>query len=205
MTKDNENEFLDSEELDNEDYQPEEGEKQPWNRNFSQDENFKKRQYSRAARNQPVKEATTLSKVLLFIMIITVIAPFVLYIVVDSRRDNDQVANRTAENITISRQSDETTQAAETTKSDQTTQSESETSRETIETTAAPQTTQATTVAPTPEPEPTPPATTYYTVQAGDSWYGIARNHGIDVYELAAFNNASIDSVINPGDTIAIP
>lgn len=205
MSKDNEKDLYQSEEIEDQDYQTEESNKQPWNRNYSQDENLKKRQFSRAARNQPAKEATTLSKVLLGVMILTVIAPFLLFFVVNSMRDNDDISNRTTQNITYQRNDNETTHSSTTSTTTSRESSESVTSRESvesIETTQAPQTTIQETVPPEPEPQP---ATQYYTVQGGDSWFAIARNYGIDVYELAAFNGMSIDTPLFPGDTVAIP
>src|SRR5699024_12752708 len=84
---------------------PSKKESKPWNRKFGEDENLKNRQYSRTARNQPAKEATTLSKVLLAIIVITVIAPFLLFIFVNSQLDNDEIPNRSAEKINFSRNS----------------------------------------------------------------------------------------------------
>lgn len=185
----------------------------PWNRKFGENENLKNRQYSRAARNQPAKEATTLSKVLLFIIVITVITPFVLFFWVNSQRNNEEIPTRSAEQITYSRNS-ELSQTSES--SDESVSSESveessadEISRESVDTTE-----QETVTPPTPtEPvieetpvEETPPATTgSYTVQAGDSWYAIARNHGVDVYTLLNANGATTDTAIFPGMQIVIP
>lgn len=65
---------------------------------------------------------------------------------------------------------------------------------------------ESTPVEPTPPVEtPTEPASTYYVVQQGDSWYGIATSYGIDVYTLAQANGATIDTPIFPGMEILIP
>ncbi|XJS11581.1 LysM peptidoglycan-binding domain-containing protein [Aerococcaceae bacterium WGS1372] len=185
----------------------------PWNRKFGENENLKNRQYSRAARNQPAKEATTLSKVLLFIIIITVITPFVLFFWVNSQRNNEEIPTRSAEQITYSRNS-ELSQSSE--RSDESESSESieessseEISRESVESVEQEPVTPPTPTEPVYE-EPTvveePPATTgSYTVQAGDSWYAIARNHGIDVNTLLNANGASTETAIFPGMQIVIP
>ena len=185
----------------------------PWNRKFGENENLKSRQYSRAARNQPAKEATTLSKVLLFIIVITVITPFVLFFWVNSQRNNEEIPTRSAEQITYSRNS-ELSQSSES--SDEIVSSESvvessadEISRESVGTTEQETVTPPTPTEPVVEETPiveTPPATTgSYTIQAGDSWYAIARNHGIDVNTLLNANGATTDTAIFPGMQIVIP
>ena len=50
-----------------------------WNNRFGSDENLKQRKYSRTSRNQPVKEASNMSRVLLGILFLTVLTPFLLY------------------------------------------------------------------------------------------------------------------------------
>lgn len=44
-----------------------------------------------------------------------------------------------------------------------------------------------------------------YTVQAGDSFWLIAKKHNVDMYMLAAVNGKTIHSVIHPGDVLMIP
>lgn len=63
---------------------------------------------------------------------------------------------------------------------------------------------------PAPTPEPTPPPTEApgpieYTVQEGDTWYGIAEAYGVDAENLAAVNGLSLDYLLQPGDVIQIP
>lgn len=195
----------------------------PWNKKFGEDENFKNRQYSRSARNQPAKEATTLSQVLLFAVIITFISPFILYAVVNSQKDNVPLEQKTAEQVRMNmssnleiyskledesknKESKETTEAKEESQangSEANGASEGSTSTRRRETTSEPR---PTTTAPVPETTTAPePSQQYYTVQAGDSWYAIASRYGIDVYELAALNGASIDTAIHPGTQIVLP
>lgn len=219
MSKDLENEQLDSE-MEEQENKEVEGEKTPWNRRFGADENLKNRQYSRTARNQPAKEATTLSKVLLFIIFITVLAPFILFFIVDATRENDEISNRTAQEISISRSieiSESTDEQSSESAESSSVESESSiesVSRESIESVSEP--TQAVTVpeptvpeasvetpvVETPEPEP---SGAVYTVSASDSWWSISQAFGVDVYSLAAANGATIETPIYPGDTIVIP
>lgn len=44
-----------------------------------------------------------------------------------------------------------------------------------------------------------------YTIQSGDSFWKIAHDHNVDMYELANYNNMSINDVIRPGQEIKIP
>lgn len=186
----------------------------PWNRKFGENENLKNRQYSRAARNQPAKEATTLSKVLLFIIIITVITPFVLFFWVNSQRNNEEIPLRSAEQITYSRNS-ELSQSSESSDESSSAESSSESSseeisRESVESIESqpvtpPTPTEPTVVEETPVVEEPVTTAGSYTVQAGDSWYAIARNHGIDVNTLLNANGATTDTAIFPGMSIVIP
>lgn len=47
-------------------------------------------------------------------------------------------------------------------------------------------------------------STSGYTVQAGDSLYAIARKHGISINDLLASSGLSLDTVIHPGQVIAV-
>lgn len=198
---------------------PSKKESKPWNRKFGEDENLKNRQYSRTARNQPAKEATTLSKVLLAIIVITVIAPFLLFIFVNAQLDNDEIPNRSAEQINFSRNSelsqvssaDESESSSDESESEE--ESSSEISREPIESTeesteetseeTAEETTEESAEETTEETPPTTGGT--YTVQAGDSWYAISRNTGVDLNALLSANGATTDTAIFPGDTVVLP
>lgn len=187
--------------------------KAPWNKKFGEDENLKTRQYSRAARNQPVKEATTLSKVLLFLLVITLLSPFLLYWFVSAQKTDNQLPQRTTSQIQIDQSSIASSESEASSESSTETSSESESisSREIDESTEPESSVVESTPPPvesTPPVEETPvpePTVTYYVIQAGDSWYGIATAYGIDVYQLAQANGATIDTPIYPGMEIVIP
>lgn len=63
------------------------------------------------------------------------------------------------------------------------------------------------TATPAPQaPEPTPaPSTSTYTVQPGDTLYGVAARFGTTVAELAALNNLSPDAMLMVGQVLTIP
>lgn len=178
----------------------------PWNNKFGEDENFKNRQFSRSARNQPHKEATTLSKALLFFMMFLLIFPFLLYMYIDSQKDQQPQESKTAQQVVLDKSKSEKTT---TTKEDQETTTTKESNVETreLQTTSreATQGTQApATVAPTEAPVQSQSSTSHV-VSAGESWWSISQAYGVDVYELAAANGSSIDGTLLPGSTIVIP
>lgn len=43
-----------------------------------------------------------------------------------------------------------------------------------------------------------------YTVKAGDSWWNIAKQHAVDVSELAAWNNKSLNDVLHSGQQLLV-
>ena len=49
-----------------------------------------------------------------------------------------------------------------------------------------------------------PAATGTYTVKAGDSLWGIANNHGMNLSEVLSLNGLQMNSVIHPGDTLKL-
>jgi len=62
-------------------------------------------------------------------------------------------------------------------------------------------------VTPTPveTPAPTEAGPIEYTVQDGDTWYGIAEAFGVDAENLAAVNGLTLDDFLQPGDVLVIP
>lgn len=206
MAKDNENNNQNHQD-EQQPSKPESKFKAPWNKKFGEDENLKTRQYSRAARNQPIKEATTLSKVLLFLLVITLLSPFILYWAVDAMRENEPTDQSTTEQISIDSNiasSSETSSESES--SSEESSSESISSRE-IEESSSEEPVPVEPAPPVTVPEPEAPVETggSYTVQAGDSWYGIATAHGTDPYTLAEMNGETIDTPIFPGMELMVP
>lgn len=51
---------------------------------------------------------------------------------------------------------------------------------------------------------PTQPATQYYTVRFGDSFWSIANHYGMNMYTLAANNGLNINSTIYPGQRLRV-
>lgn len=172
---------------------------EPWNSRFGSDETIKNRQYSRTARNQPKKEASGVSKVIVGILVLTVLTPFLLFWLVRSNNQQSTVTPQTASSVMIRRNS-ETTTLSETTTQAQAVSSvdiNNATTEETVTTTM---------IAPTTaEPVTQAPSTRTHTVQQGETWYGIARQYGVDVNALAAANGTSTASTLYPGNTLIIP
>lgn len=189
--------------------------KAPWNNRFGSDENLKQRKYSRTSRNQPVKEASNMSRVLLGILFLTVLTPFLLYWFVKANTPTNNNPPQTATSVMITRKSEATTESKaeeETTTSGTFVQNgNNEGEEETVssvdvnETTAeVAQVTEAPVTEAVTEAETQPSGQTH-TVAAGETWYGIARTYGVDVNALAAANGTTTDSPIHPGDTLVIP
>ncbi|MBG9983724.1 LysM peptidoglycan-binding domain-containing protein [Aerococcaceae bacterium DSM 111022] len=198
--------------------------KKPWHKRFGSDENLRNRQYSRTSRNQPKQEASTLSKVLLGAFVVLLIIPFVVLLIVESQRNNEEIPARTKEQVMISRssissESESSSESSASSEASSASQSqgninvasgdesigsqEIETSSVVQETTPVSEPVVEPT--PTPEPEPAPSTSTTHTVSAGETWYGIARIHGINVYDLLAANGASEGTPIHPGDVVVVP
>lgn len=192
--------------------------KKPWHKRFGSDENLRNRQYSRTSRNQPKQEASTLSKVLLGAFVVLLIIPFVVLLIVESQRNNEEIPARTKEQVMISRssissESESSSESSASSEASSASQSqgninvasgdESIGSQE-IETSSVVQETTPVSE-PVVEPTPTPSTSTTHTVSAGETWYGIARIHGINVYDLLAANGASEGTPIHPGDVVVVP
>ena len=177
----------------------------PWNNKFGEDENLKNRQYSRSARNQPEREATTLSKVLLFMVICVCIVPFILFFWVNASRPQNP-SPRTASQVSISRAESSSASSSSTSES-----SSAVASASSIESKAS-ESGQGMNNQQGERPNQNQQGQqqqnqggTTYVVQAGDSWYRIAANNGVSLDALLAANGATVETTILPGQTIVIP
>lgn len=54
-------------------------------------------------------------------------------------------------------------------------------------------------------PAPTESGPIEYSVQEGDTWYGIAEAYGVSAEDLAAVNGLTLDDFLQPGQIIVIP
>lgn len=104
---------------------PEKKRVMPWNSKFAEQDGAKNRQYSRSVRNQPAREATTMSKVLLFAIVCVLFSPFILYMWMSSQRGNEQITGRTASQVVISKQSENASNASSQSESKASASSES--------------------------------------------------------------------------------
>ena len=193
--------------------------KKPWAKAFSSEENIKNRQYSRTSRNQPAKEATTLSKILLGVFVILLIIPLAIFMIVDAQRDNKDIPGRKAEQVMISRTSsseESSSQVSSSSSSESSSQSSNTVSSRAITVDESDEASSSSIVEPEPAPQPeatpevspepeTPTGGGSYVIQAGDTWYGIARAYGIDVYTLLEMNGATTSTPITPGMSIVVP
>ena len=195
----------------------------PWNNKFGEDENLKNRQYSRTARNQPEREATTLSKVLLFMVICVCIVPFILFFWVNASRPQNP-SPRTASQVSISRAESSSASSSSASESSSAVASASSLESKASESGHGSNNQQGE------QPNQNQQGQqqgqnqqgqqqgqnqqgqqqqnqggTTYVVQAGDSWYRIAANNGVSLDALLAANGASLETTILPGQTIVIP
>ena len=167
---------------------------QPWDRQFCEDTQ-KVRQYSRSARNSKGKASAPLLSVLLFVFIVVVVSPLLFMMWFYWSSSKAEVKPRTADEVMLTKVVETTT--AETT---------------TVETTASTTNANTTTSSSasrqqqnnqreqnTPE-TPTTQNGAYgsYTVQAGETLYRIAVNHGMDVDTLKSINGLTTNN-ISPG------
>ena len=167
---------------------------QPWARQFGEDTQ-KVRQYSRSARNSKGKASAPLLSVLLFVFIVVVVSPLLFMMWFYWSSSKAEVKPRTADEVMLKKVVETTT--AETT---------------TVETTASTTNANTTTSSSasrqqqnnqreqnTPE-TPTTQNGAYgsYTVQAGETLYRIAVNHGMDVDTLKSINGLTTNN-ISPG------
>ena len=172
-------------------------EEQPWDRQFGEDTQ-KARQYSRSARNSKGKAGAPLLSVLLFIFIVVVVSPLLFMMWFYWSSSKAEVKPRTADEVML-------TKVVETTTAETTTAEAKSTETKANETSVT-----STTVAPsdaarqqreqsTSEAQSTQNgAYGTYTVQAGETLYRIAVNHGMDVATLKSINGLSGNN-ISPG------
>ncbi len=172
-------------------------EEQPWDRQFGEDTQ-KARQYSRSARNSNGKAVAPLLSVLLFVFIVVVVSPLLFMMWFYWSSSKAEVKPRTADEVML-------TKVVETTTAETTTAEAKSTETKANETSVA-----STTVAPsdaarqqreqsTSEAQSTQNgAYGTYTVQAGETLYRIAVNHGMDVGTLKSINGLTSNN-ISPG------
>lgn len=172
-------------------------EEQPWDRQFGEDTQ-KARQYSRSARNSNGKAVAPLLSVLLFVFIVVVVSPLLFMMWFYWSSSKAEVKPRTADEVML-------TKVVETTTAETTTSEAKSTETKANETSVT-----STTVAPsdaarqqreqsTSEAQSTQNgAYGTYTVQAGETLYRIAVNHGMDVGTLKSINGLTSNN-ISPG------
>lgn len=172
-------------------------EEQPWDRQFGEDTQ-KARQYSRSARNSKGKAGAPLLSVLLFIFIVVVVSPLLFMMWFYWSSSKAEVKPRTADEVML-------TKVVETTAAETTTAEAKSTETKANETTVT-----STTVAPSDaarqqqreqtssEAQTQNGAYGTYTVQAGETLYRIAVNHGMDVGTLKSINGLTSNN-ISPG------
>ena len=172
-------------------------EEQPWDRQFGEDTQ-KARQYSRSARNSNGKAGAPLLSVLLFIFIVVVVSPLLFMMWFYWSSSKAEVKPRTADEVML-------TKVVETTAAETTTAEAKSTETKANETNVT-----STTVAPSDaarqqqreqtssEAQTQNGAYGTYTVQAGETLYRIAVNHGMDVGTLKSINGLTSNN-ISPG------
>lgn len=171
-------------------------EEQPWDRQFGEDTQ-KVRQYSRSARNSKGKASAPLLSVLLFVFIVVVVSPLLFMMWFYWSSSKAEVKPRTADEVMLTKVVETTTAettTVETTASTtnaNTTTSSSAASRQQQQNNQREQNTPET---------PTTQNGAYgsYTVQAGETLYRIAVNHGMDVDTLKSINGLTSNN-ISPG------
>ena len=172
-------------------------EEQPWDRQFGEDTQ-KARQYSRSARNANGKASAPLLSVLLFVFIVVVVSPLLFMMWFYWSSSKAEVKPRTADEVML-------TKVVETTTVETTTAEPKSTATKANETSVT-----STTVAPSDAARQQREQTTAeaqtsqngaygtYTVQAGETLYRIAVNHGMDVGTLKSINGLTSNN-ISPG------
>ena len=167
---------------------------QPWDRQFGENVQ-KERQYSRSARNSKGKASAPLLSVLLFVFIVVVVSPLLFMMWFYWTSSKTEVKPRTADEVMLTKVVETTT--AETTTAE-TTASTTNTNNTTSSSASRQQ--QNSQREQNTSQTPTTQNGTYgtYTVQAGETLYRIAVNHGMDVDTLKSINGLTSNN-ISPG------
>ena len=167
---------------------------QPWDRQFGENVQ-KERQYSRSARNSKGKTSAPLLSVLLFVFIVVVVSPLLFMMWFYWTSSKTEVKPRTADEVMLTKVVETTT--AETTTAE-TTASTTNTNNTTSSSASRQQ--QNSQREQNTSQTPTTQNGTYgsYTVQAGETLYRIAVNHGMDVDTLKSINGLTSNN-ISPG------
>ena len=172
-------------------------EEQPWDRQFGEDTQ-KARQYSRSARNANGKASAPLLSVLLFVFIVVVVSPLLFMMWFYWSSSKAEVKPRTADEVML-------TKVVETTTVETTTAEAKSTATKANETSVTSTTVVPSDAARQQREQTTAEAQTSqngaygtYTVQACETLYRIAVNHGMDVGTLKSINGLTSNN-ISPG------
>ena len=170
-------------------------EEQPWDRQFGEDTQ-KARQYSRSARNSKGKAGAPLLSVLLFIFIVVVVSPLLFMMWFYWSSSKAEVKPRTADEVMLTKVVETTAAETTTVETTASTTNVNITTSSSVSRQQNNQREQSTSETPTTQNQ----NGTYgsYTVQAGETLYRIAVNHGMDVDTLKSINGLTSNK-ISPG------
>ena len=170
-------------------------EEQPWDRQFGEDTQ-KARQYSRSARNSKGKAGAPLLSVLLFIFIVVVVSPLLFMMWFYWSSSKAEVKPRTANEVMLTKVVETTAAETTTVETTASTTNVNTTTTSSVSRQQNNQREQSTSETPTTQNQ----NGTYgsYTVQAGETLYRIAVNHGMDVDTLKSINGLTSNN-ISPG------
>ena len=170
-------------------------EEQPWDRQFGEDTQ-KARQYSRSARNSNGKAVAPLLSVLLFVFIVVVVSPLLFMMWFYWSSSKAEVKPRTADEVMLTKVVETTAAETTTVETTASTTNVNTTTSSSVSRQQNNQREQSTSETPTTQNQ----NGTYgsYTVQAGETLYRIAVNHGMDVDTLKSINGLTSNN-ISPG------
>ena len=168
---------------------------QPWDRQFGEDTQ-KARQYSRSARNSNGKAVAPLLSVLLFVFIVVVVSPLLFMMWFYWSSSKAEVKPRTADEVMLTKVVETTAAETTTVETTASTTNVNTTTSSSVSRQQNNQREQSTSETPTTQNQ----NGTYgsYTVQAGETLYRIAVNHGMDVDTLKSINGLTSNN-ISPG------